>query len=121
MAKIFRHKAWVPGEDGTYCPVDSAGPADLPTWTACFRVHTAVLYMLRFEMGGIKDKEAHRTRWTRANFEHPGQVRNTGGEDWWTTGTGSSSSAKRKAIVKQTAGRVANRKDHCGRSLSDQD
>eukprot|EP00971_Amphidinium_carterae_P074719 1476815-Amphidinium_carterae.1 len=170
MAKILSHRSWVPQEDGTYRAVDS------PTWTACFKVYTAVLYMLRFKKGSIKipvvrptftqlvhehpeawhvlveaedrtraeffprirrrlrcepdaswddaflaasqedrfwDKDVHRPalafiarggQWQTSNIQAKLKARVKTGDN------GSSSSAKRKAIVKQTAGPVANRK-----------
>ena len=48
MAKLLRHRAWLPQEDGSYRPVDVPGPESFDTWETCWKVYEVILLMLRF-------------------------------------------------------------------------
>eukprot|EP00971_Amphidinium_carterae_P164946 3270036-Amphidinium_carterae.1 len=49
MAKVLRHRSWVPQQDGSYHPVDVPGPPDFDTWAQCFNVYSTILLMPRYE------------------------------------------------------------------------
>lgn len=49
LAKVLRHRSWLPQEDGSYKPVEVPGPSSLGTWDACWKVYERVLLMLRFK------------------------------------------------------------------------
>jgi len=48
MAKILRHRSWLPQEDGTYKPVEAPGPDNYDTWKSCWDVYEVILLMLRW-------------------------------------------------------------------------
>ena len=48
MAKVLRHRSWLPQEDGSYKPVEVPGPDSYATWALCFDVYEVILLMLRF-------------------------------------------------------------------------
>eukprot|EP00971_Amphidinium_carterae_P205057 4069660-Amphidinium_carterae.1 len=54
MAKMLRHRSWLPQQDGTYRPYEAPGPGDFETWASCFKVFSAALLMLRFEADGVQ-------------------------------------------------------------------
>eukprot|EP00971_Amphidinium_carterae_P023727 468011-Amphidinium_carterae.1 len=51
MQKHLRYRSWLPQEDGSYKPYEAPGPMDFITWSACWKVYSAVLLMLRFPDG----------------------------------------------------------------------
>ena len=53
MAKILRHRSWIPQEDGTYRPVEVPGPGSFVIWEACWKVYEVILLMLRFQSADV--------------------------------------------------------------------
>eukprot|EP00971_Amphidinium_carterae_P340192 6478400-Amphidinium_carterae.1 len=51
MQKHLRYRSWLPQEDGSYKPFEAPGPMDFTTWSACWKVYSAVLLMLRLPDG----------------------------------------------------------------------
>ena len=47
MAKVLKHRAWLPNRDGTYRTVEVPGPDSYDVWYACWRVYACCCLMLR--------------------------------------------------------------------------
>jgi hypothetical protein len=48
MAKVLKHRAWLPNRDGTYRTVEVPGPDSYDVWYACWRVFACCCLMLRW-------------------------------------------------------------------------
>ena len=49
MAKLLRHRSWLPQEDGSYKPIEVPGPGSFRLWESCWRVYEVIMLMLRLE------------------------------------------------------------------------
>ena len=48
MAKVLKHRAWLPNRDGSYRTVEVPGPESYDVWYACWRVFACCCLMLRW-------------------------------------------------------------------------
>jgi hypothetical protein len=48
MAKVLKHRVWIPNRDGTYRTVEVPGPDSYDVWYACWRVYACCCLMLRW-------------------------------------------------------------------------
>ena len=48
MAKVLKHRAWLPNRDGTYRTVEVPGPDSYDVWYSCWRVYACCCLMLRW-------------------------------------------------------------------------
>lgn len=78
VQRALRMRSWMPQEDGTYRPVEVAGPPSFDAWYACYRVYRAVLLMLKYPAtdGGLRVvnpacMEAYLENFRALSAEHP--------------------------------------------------